>query len=315
MARKRPNEADSSDSGRLRKRHATSPPVGETLLLEKHTVDLTSVQDGQFGCCKQTIVLPDLPIVLDPAIAETPFTHQGTLACGASANASYERLEFLGDSYIGFLAARLIYARFPDFPPGKLSQTQQLLTCNKTLAGFSESYGFDKRAHLPVGIRNREDKSWTKTMGDILEAYVAAVIVSDPQKGYTTVDKWLTELWEPLLREQVNPVLTDQTAKQVLAQKVMTKGCKLDYRQDGLPQKSNLKGRHVFNVKVYYTGLGYVDCELGSGTDYSKGEAGHVAAKKALQHPLLEEIMAKKKAYDLESKARKDLADAKAKGE
>ncbi|KAL8807015.1 MAG: hypothetical protein Q9182_000996 [Xanthomendoza sp. 2 TL-2023] len=296
MARKRSYEAGSDDSDRLRKKLATSS------------------HDGQFGSHKQTIIPPDLPKVLDPAIAEVPFTHQGTLATGASANASYERLEFLGDSYIGFLAARLIYARFPNFPPGKLSQTRQLMTCNKTLAAFSESYGFDKRARLPMEVRHGEDKTWTKTMGDIFEAYIAAVIVSDPQKGYTTVDKWLTELWEPLLREQVNPVVADQTAKQVLSQKIMTKGCKLDYRLDGQPQKSNLKGRDLFSVKVYYTGLGYVDCELGSGTNYSKGEAGHVAAKNALQHPLLEEIMAKKKAYDLESRARRALADAKSKG-
>ncbi|KAL8679120.1 MAG: hypothetical protein Q9186_004565 [Xanthomendoza sp. 1 TL-2023] len=295
MGRKRSYEGDSNNPGHLPKKHATSQP------------------DGQSGNHDQSIVLPELPIVLDPATAEIPFTHQGIVATGASRKASYERLEFLGDSYIGFLAARLIYARFPDFSPGKLSQTRQLITCNKTLASFSKLYGFDKRAYLPAEIRHREDKTWTKTMGDILEAYVAAVIVSDPQNGFANVDKWLSELWEPLLLEQVNPVVVDQNAKQALSQKVMTKGCKLDYRQLGHPQKSGLKGREIFNVKVYYTGLGYVDCELGSGKDYSKGEAGQVAAQNALRHPLLGEIMAKKKAHDLESKAQRDLADATAK--
>lgn len=252
-------------------------------------------------------------MVLDTAIAEISFTHQGTLRAGASSGASYERLEFLGDSYIGFLAARIVYSRFPDFSSGKLSQTRQLLVCNDTLAGFSESYGFDKRVNLPTEVRHRKgDKVWTKTMGDIFEAYVAAVFTSDPQNGYAHVDKWLTALWEPFLMEEVNPVVADKNAKQVLSQKIMTKGCKLNYRQEGQHKKSNLKGRDVFSVKVYYTGLGYTDYELGCGKGYSKAEAGYVAANDALRHSRLADIMAKKKEHDLISKAQKNLADAAA---
>lgn len=257
---------------------------------------------------------PELPPIKYLKIAEAPFTHQGTLSASNSSRESlsmnYERLEFLGDAYIELIASRLILPRFPDFSPGKLSQTRQLMACNETLADFSLRYGFDKRARLPPELKRRkgasEDRGWTKAMGDIFEAYVAAVIISDPENGFATAEKWLTELWEPLLSSQVNPQVADAKAKQVLATKIMTRGTKVNYRDQGPPKNSNLKGKSVFTVGVYYTGLGYTDLLLGSGKGSNKAEAGYDAASKALRHPQLRAIMARKKDFDAKSRAERE---------
>ncbi|KAL8732224.1 MAG: hypothetical protein Q9181_004040 [Wetmoreana brouardii] len=268
-----------------------------------------SIGSGQFHGS-----FPTLPPIQDPNIAEAPFTHQGTMSAlssgGELISMNYERLEFLGDAYLELIASRVIIPRFPDFSPGRLSQTRQLITCNETLAEFSLRYGFDKRAHLPPELERRkgasEDKGWTKTMGDIFEAYLAAVIISDAETGFAIAEKWLSELWEPLLSGQVNPQVADAKAKQVLATKIMSKGTKINYRDHGLPKNSNLKGKSVFSVGIYYTGHGFTDLFLGSGKGSNKAEAGYDAASKALKHPQLKLIMAKKKEFDARSKAERE---------
>ena len=48
---------------------------------------------------------------------------------------SYERLEFLGDSILGFVTAEYLYAAFPDLPEGKLTKKRAALVCEKSLCG------------------------------------------------------------------------------------------------------------------------------------------------------------------------------------
>ncbi|KAL9005715.1 MAG: hypothetical protein Q9188_001528 [Gyalolechia gomerana] len=257
--------------------------------------------------------LPALPEIQNPQFADAPFTHRGTLGEAERAHRdmssmNYERLEFLGDAYLELIASRVILPRFPGFDPGKLSQTRQLLVCNETLANFSERYAFDTRARLPPEIKRKkgsQEKAWIKVMGDIFEAYVAALIISDPENGHSTAERWLAELWRPLLQRQVNPEVADPKAKQVLATKIMTKGTKINYRDAGRPEQSTtVKGRTTFFINAYYTGLGYVDFYLGSGKGASKPEAGYDAATNALRHPRIGEIMKKKREFDLQSKAK-----------
>ena len=262
--------------------------------------------------------LPPLPPIQDQKFAEMPFIHQGTLSKNYAAQetlaSNYERLEFLGDAYLQLISSRVILPRYPNFPPGRLSQTRQLLVCNETLAEFSTSYAFDERAHLPKDIRQKQgsrDKGWIKTMGDIFEAYVAALITSDPQDGFRSAEEWLTQLWEPLLSRQVNTAIADPTAKQQLATKIMSKGIKVFYRDEEPPDKQNNQGQQTFHIGVSFTGWGYTDRHLGSGSGLNKNEAGYAAATNALQNPLVQELTAIKKKHDAKIKAEKEKEAAK----
>jgi len=143
--------------------------------------------------------LPPLPPILSPALETAAFTHASLYNPNTT---SYERLEFLGDAYIELIATRLIYPAFPTLPPGRMSQKRELLVKNETLAEYALAYGFDKRAKLPRdfwGLGAGRGKLWTKTMGDIFEAYVAAVVLSDPKGGFELVETWLQELWREKL--------------------------------------------------------------------------------------------------------------------
>ena len=246
--------------------------------------------------------LPVLPIILNRSLADVPFTHQGVLGGRATSdvNMSYDRLEFLGDAYIELIATRLLFLRFPELPAGRLSQKREFLVKNETLAEFSLAYGFDRKANIPKFQSGEQDKSkvWTKIMGDVFEAYVAAVILSDPADGFTVAETWLTGLWEPKISQPDNIGTWDPNAKVQLANRIMGKGIKIQYRDEAPPDVIKKEGKIVFHVGVYLTGWGWENTHLGSGSGLNKNIAGSQAATKALSNSLTAQIEAIKRKFD-----------------
>ena len=122
---------------------------------------------------------PSLPQILDPTLETAAFTHQGMTA-GRLGDLSYERLEWVGDTYLELTCTLLIAQTFPALLPGKCSQLRERCVKNVTLASYARHYGLDKRAQIPVEILNShhpsKESDMTKIMGDIFEAYVAAVV-------------------------------------------------------------------------------------------------------------------------------------------
>lgn len=216
-------------------------------------------------------------------------------ACGKSNDASYDRLEVLGDAYIELIATKLVWDRFPGIPAGRISQIREGLVKNETLAKFAEKYGFDHKASVPATYAD-QPKRWVKTKGDIFEAYVAAVVLSDPQKGYGLVEEWLVGLWSPLL-DQLGHQKAELRSKEELAKRVMGKGIKLEYLPERGPIQEKGSGTQTFFIGVYLTGWGWEKQHLGSGQGSSKVEAGDEAARSALLNTsLVSQVIAAKKA-------------------
>lgn len=249
--------------------------------------------------------LPYLPPILSEDLAPIPFTHQGFLhgSTASKLHANYERLEFLGDAYIEVIATRYVYTSFPNLPAGRLSQLREQCVKNETLAEYATAYGFPERAQLPLNIKKEGKKLWIKTMGDIFEAYVAAVILSSPESGFQTAEAWLTTLWEyELSKEQrtskVDTQIHKSNAKNDLAKAIGGRGVKFEYKDQGEPETIKKLGKIIFHVGVYLTGWGWKDQRLGGGSALSKQEAGAEAAADALGNPLMNEVTRVKKGYD-----------------
>ena len=254
---------------------------------------------------RATSTLPQLPIILDPSMAETPFIHSSILKTefSKSPNASYDRLEFIGDAYIELIATRLIYDLFPNLPAGRMSQVRESLVKNETLAEFSSAYRFDERTRLTKTFdeaKAKGNKAWKKFLGDIFEAYVAAYILSDPLNGFATAEKWLTELWSPKLQKVDSPPET--RAKDDLARKLMGKSTKLDYRDEAPPEMIRSEGKVWYTIGVYFTGWGWERQYLGSGRGLSRTQAGTRAAEQALLNPISDKISDVKKEFDAKVK-------------
>ncbi|KAI9874151.1 MAG: hypothetical protein M1830_010138, partial [Pleopsidium flavum] len=229
-----------------------------------------------------------------------------------SANASYERLEFLGDAYLEVIATRLIYSCFPHLSAGRMSQVREALVKNETLAEYAVGYGFDRKAQLPSSHQDH-GKLWTKTMGDIFEAYVAAVILADPKSGFNTLEAWLADLWIPKLLQQNIAPKRNPDAKQDLARKIMGRDIKVSYVDERKPEVIREEGKTYFHIGVYLTGWGWNHQHLGSGRGLNKVEAGTQAAIEALANtPLIDKIAAVKQAFDLqvrEQRARESIGE------
>lgn len=260
--------------------------------------------------------LPPLPPILDKALESIAFTHPGSLSCDTASkvNISYDRLEFLGDAYIELIATRMIFPRFPRLAAGRLSQQRELLVKNETLAEYALAYRFDEKAKLPSTYNTPAKDSrklWLKTLGDIFEAFVAAVIISDPEQGFQVAEAWLAALWESKLgsqkREETETV--DPKAKLHLATKLMGKGIKINYRDEAPPVEIRQEGKLIFQVGVYLTGWGWEDQHLGSGKALNKQEAGQKAAAYAMVNPLTAQAASVKRNFDAQVALMRSVQD------
>lgn len=252
--------------------------------------------------------LPALPLI-NPDLARAVFTHSSVIPSAqhtSSHELTYERLEFLGDAYIEVIATRLIWEQYRSLPAGRLSQIRESLVKNETLNAFARDYQFDARIKV-VGrdFVSEDPKRWLKVVADVFEAYVAAVILSDPVSGFRKAEDWLTELWQPRL-EKVEAKAPNLKAKEELARKIAGKGIKLDYREEK-PVELIKGGMQSYFIGVYLTGWGWENQHLGSGRGLNKVGAGNDAAAWALREnaELLETIAMKRKEILDEEKAKK----------
>jgi ribonuclease III len=274
--------------------------------------------------------LPPLPKILDPELEKVAFTHSGL-----SYTANYQRLEWLGDAYIEVLASGFIHETFTDVGK-RYSQLREIIVRNITLADYFRQYNLPERARLPPDIRDSKvlgrgrssDHDLMKTQSDMFEAYVAAVILSDPQNGLQAVTVWLKALWGRTLREQIieaerskgvvpkagaGPTVVQQgnttssiPHKEKLMQAIGGKGVRVHYRD--MPGSGERKERSLglpwFTVGAYLDGWGEKDKLLGMGSGQSKKDAGNKAAEQALANKkLIKVYIERKRAFDTAQKA------------
>jgi ribonuclease III len=214
-------------------------------------------------------------------------------------SASYERLEFLGDAYIELMASRLIWDKFKDLPAGRLSQIRESLVKNEALGSIAVMYGLDRRLAVAHDVRSNP-KQWAKIKGDLLEAYVAAIVLSDEGMagaGFATAEKWLHQVWNPNFEGTLEEKAPDLNAKVELSRKVVSRGIKLEYL-DERPMELLKGGQQTFFIAVFLTGWGHDKRLIGRGQALNKTAAGNLAAANALQNPLIDDIVERKREFD-----------------
>lgn len=244
--------------------------------------------------------LPTLPPI-STEMWKTVFTHQSALSNkdNMSQLASYERLEFLGDAYIEVMASRLIWNKFKNLPAGRLSQIRELLVKNETLGDIATKYGLDTKITTAPDVRNRP-KQWTKVKGDLIEAYVAAIVLPDEVMGgagFVAAERWLHQLWLPKLEGISEEKMPSGNAKDALSRKVVSRGVTLEYLEER-PMEQLREGQQTYFVGAFLTGWGYQKQLLGSGKALNKTGAGNLAADDALQNPLTNDIADMKRDHD-----------------
>lgn len=183
---------------------------------------------------------------------------------------SYERLEFLGDSILGFVVADFLFRNFPNFPEGQLTRTRAELVCEKNLAAVANRIHMGDYLLLGHGGEQDGSRKRESILCDVVESVIAATYLDS---GFASARELIYRLI--LNGAEVQNVRDDdyKTQLQELVQRKRNQS--LTYRLTGEEGPDHAK---VFSVEVLLNGQ-----SIGSGSGSSKKRAEQAAAQAALQ--------------------------------
>ena len=110
-----------------------------------------------------------------------------------------ERLEFLGDSLLGFIIAEALYQKFPDEDEGNLSLLRIYLVCGKTLTGMAKNLNLGSYIILGAGELKTLGHRRSRLLEDAFEALIGAIYLdSDFNKTKSCILSWYQQKLETL---------------------------------------------------------------------------------------------------------------------
>lgn len=111
----------------------------------------------------------------------------------ASAEANYERLEFVGDAVVKLAAGEFLYETYPTVAEGNLSAIRSILVSDRTLAEIADSYGLERYLIMAGSVSG--DKVGQETrLAAAFEALLAAFYLST--HNLSLIRPWLDEYWQ-----------------------------------------------------------------------------------------------------------------------
>lgn len=88
---------------------------------------------------------------------------------------SYERLEFFGDSVLGFVVAEYLYERHADWDQGMLSKAKSSVVQEGPLAETSSRLGLERYLELSNGEEMTGGRQRPSVLADVFEAIVGGI--------------------------------------------------------------------------------------------------------------------------------------------
>ena len=182
---------------------------------------------------------------------------------------SYERLEFLGDSILGFTAADYLLGAFPRLHEGDLTKLRADLVCETSLAQTAAKLGLGRCLLLGRGEEAGGGRTRTSIIADVVEAVIAAIYLDG---GLTAAKRFIYThvLVDTKARIQLN---TDyKTLLQELVQQKKNQALRYEPVSETGPDHDK-----QFEVRVLLN-----DAEVGRGVGTSKKRAEQAAAREAV---------------------------------
>lgn len=122
----------------------------------------------------------------DPRLLEKAMTHSSYANEGRHGLESNERLEFLGDSVLGFVAAKYLFEK-ENGPEGELTKLRAAVVCEKALCSYSKELGLGNYLLLGKGERLTGGAERPSILADAFEAVIAAMFLDgglEPVRGF-----------------------------------------------------------------------------------------------------------------------------------
>ena len=111
----------------------------------------------------------------DETLLLRALSHSSYVNENHSVGGSNERLEFLGDSVLGFITAENFFMNYKNFPEGELTKLRAAMVCEKSLAGFAREIELGKYLMLGRGEMITGGRERPSIQADAFEAVIAAI--------------------------------------------------------------------------------------------------------------------------------------------
>ena len=191
--------------------------------------------------------------------------HRGAGIC------SNERLEFLGDSILGFVTAEHLFKTYPDLPEGDLTRMRAALVCEQSLYEVARHLELGQYLKLGRGEEAGGGRSRQSILADAVEAVFAAIYLDSDIASISRIIHAI--LLDKATAHVVEERRDYKTALQELVQR--EEGSTLTYR---LVEESGPDHNKQFVFEVLVNGTA-----SGRGSGHSKKEAEQAAARDALE--------------------------------
>lgn len=109
----------------------------------------------------------------DVTLLETALTHSSY--ANERHGQCYERLEFVGDSILGFVTAQYLYEHEPPLPEGRMTRLRAELVCEASLHNVAAQLGFSDYMRLGKGEEHTGGRQRASVLADMVEAVIAAI--------------------------------------------------------------------------------------------------------------------------------------------
>lgn len=107
--------------------------------------------------------------LLDRAVTHRSYGNEQRVQTG-----NYERLEFLGDSLLGFIASEYLYRSYPDLDEGRYSQIKAVVVSEDTLSKIAHSLHYGDYILIGKGEERSGGRDRKAILADTFEAVIGA---------------------------------------------------------------------------------------------------------------------------------------------
>ena len=185
---------------------------------------------------------------------------------------SYERLEFLGDSILGHVAADFLYRQNPPIPEGRMTRLRAELVCETSLHRIAQRLELGRYMRLGKGEERTHGRERPSILADMVESLIAAMYLDSGSLEQPR--RFILE--ELLLQADLGEQHAGEDYKTMLQELVQRRpNQKIAYELVGETGPDHDK---TFSFRVLVNGEA-----IGEGSGRSKKEAEQMAAKQALE--------------------------------
>jgi ribonuclease-3 len=190
----------------------------------------------------------------DESLLELALTHR-SYSAEHGLDDSNERLEFLGDSVLGFVVTTFVYDEYPRLPEGELAKLRATVVSSETLARLAKEIDLGAALRLGKGEDASGGRAKHSILADAMEAVIAAVYLDG---GLDAARAVVLGAFETTIREQAaGPGGSDyKTRLQELAAQLVDQLPRYQVRHEGPDHSKRFFASVQLRGRTYGTGEG-----------------------------------------------------------